>query len=198
MKAKNQDQMKTSRERKQTDLAAAASRLSLPQVLPVRGLGQLRLRPILPADELRMVEFHRALSEETIYSRYFAHLSLESRVKHDRLVRICRNEPDSIALVAASGTSKRPAAILAVGRLSRTDDPEAAEFALLVNDRAQGHGLGTALMKALMKLARACGMTKLVGEVLVANHEMLYVCRQFGFALHTVTEDGLVQVSLDL
>jgi len=53
------------------------------------------------------------------------------------------------------------------------------------------------LIKRLINLARACGFRQLTGEVLVATR-MLYVCRQFGFTLHTLASDGLVEVALDL
>ena len=146
-----------------------------------------------------MVRFHQALSEESIYQRYFQHICLESRTRHERLVRICTNDDDSFALVAATPeTPQAPAAIWAVGRLSRTEDPDKADFALLVHDKAQGRGIGSALMRRLMTLARACGFQQLTGEVLVANHEMLYVCRHFGFTLKTHADDGLVEVRLDL
>ena len=144
MKAKTRSRIRLSAEKVIPDLAAATRRLRLTQTLPIKAFGNLQLRPITPEDEPLMVPFHQALSEETIYSRYFEHISLESRVKHDRLLRICGNTAESFALVAAvPGTPKRTAAILAVGRLSRTDDPLAADFALLVNDKAQGHGIGS-------------------------------------------------------
>jgi len=181
------------------DLTTAARRLGLRQVLRVKGCGKLLVRPIIPADEPLMVQFHQALSEETIYNRYFEHITLESRTKHDRLTKICTNDEGSFALVAArSATEKQPAAILAVGRLSGTEEPKKVDFALLVNDKAQGRGIGSALMKQLLALACACGYRRLIGEVLVANHEMLYVCRQFGFSLHHQADDGLIQVELDL
>jgi acetyltransferase len=180
-------------------LAQAAKRLSLKAPMRVKDLGRILLRPIRPEDEPLMKVFHAALSEETVYTRYFAHLSLESRVRHERLTRICANDDDSFALVAvSSGPAARPAAIYAVGRLSRTEDPAAVDFALLVSDKTQGRGLGSGLMKRLITLARSCGFQRLTGEVLVANHEMLYVCRQFGFSLHTVTGEGLVSVSREL
>lgn len=181
-----------------TALSTAAKRLRLRETLRVRGYGRLLLRPIKPEDEPLMVEFHRALSEESIYSRYFEHMTLENRTRHERLVRICSNCDDSFALVAEyPGNVNSPRAILAVGRLSRTDDPLVADFAILVHDQAQGHGIGSALIKRLMKLARACGFSRLTGEVLVANHEMLYVCRQFGFSVQLAL-DGLVLVNRDL
>ena len=179
-------------------LSTAAKRLRLSETLRVRGFERLLLRTIKPEDEPLMVEFHRALSDESIYSRYFGHLTLESRIKHDRLVRICMNCDDSFALVAEyPGNAQSPRARLGVGRLSRTDDPLVADFAILVHDKAQGRGIGSALIKRLMTLARTCEFNRLTGEVLVANHEMIYVCRQFGFSVQ-LTEDGLVQVNLDL
>ncbi len=163
-----------------------------------RGCGRLLLRPIKPEDEPLMVEFHRAISEESIHSRYFEHMTLETRTRHERLARICANDDDSFALVAESpGNGQSPGAILAVGRLSRTDDPQAADFAILVGDKVQGHGIGSALIKRLVTLGRACGFKRLTGEVLVANHEMLYVCRHFGFSVQPM-DDGLVQVNRDL
>jgi acetyltransferase len=179
-------------------LSGAARRLRLKETLRMRGFGRLLLRPIKPEDEPLMVEFHRALSEESIYSRYFGHLTLETRTRHDRLVGICTNGNDSFALVAEyPGGEVSPRAIFAVGRLSRTDDPLVADFALLVHDQAQGRGVGSALIKRLMTLARACGFNRMTGEVLVANHEMIYVCRHFGFTVHHI-EDGLVRVDRDL
>lgn len=146
-----------------------------------------------------MVMFHQVLSEETVYTRYFEHMTVESRVRHERLAKVCTNDDDSFALVAVSPATKiKPAAIYGVGRLSRTDDPAAVDFALLVSDQAQGRGLGSALIQRLILLARSCGFERMTGEVLVANHEMLYVCRQFGFSLHTVTHEGLVLISRDL
>lgn len=180
-------------------LDMAGRQLPIEQALRVKGFGRVLLRPILLEDEPLMIQFHRTLSEDTIYNRYFQHICLESRIKHDRLVRICTNSDESFALVAFSPkTPKREAAILSVGRLSKTDDPLHADFALLVIDQAQGCGIGSALMKRLLNLARACGFRQLVGEVLVANHEMLYVCRQFGFSLHTVSDEGIVEIALDL
>jgi hypothetical protein len=49
----------------------------------------------------------------------------------------------------------------------------------------------------LMTLARACAFKRLTGEVLVANHEMIHVCRRFGFSIQLMY-DGLIQVSRDL
>jgi acetyltransferase len=178
--------------------AHAAQLFGSKEILRARGYGKLLLRPIQPDDESLLVEFHRGLSEESIHSRYFEQMSLENRIGHERLKRICTNDAGSFALVAEyPGTAKKPREILGIGRLSVTDDPSAADFALLVADKAHGHGIGSALVERLTTLARACGFKRLTGEVLVANHEMIHVCHQSGFTTTRLPE-GTVAVSCDL
>src|SRR5208282_2395503 len=47
------------------------------------------IRPIRPEDEPLMVKFHGALSERSVFLRYFQWSKLSQRVAHDRLRRIC-------------------------------------------------------------------------------------------------------------
>ena len=96
-----------------------------------------------------MVDFHRALSEQSVYLRYFHAMKLSQRVAHERLTRICFIDYDrEMALVA---DRKDPATgaheILGVGRLSKRRGTDEAEFALIIRDGFQGRGLGTALLR---------------------------------------------------
>jgi len=94
----------------------------------------LVIRPIRPEDEPLIVKFHEKLSEQSVYRRYFEHLRLSDRIKHERLTRICFNDYDrEIALVAEHqdpGTGERK--IVGVARLSKSRTANDAEFALLV------------------------------------------------------------------
>ena len=47
------------------------------------------IRPIRPEDEPMMIEFHKKLSERSVYLRYFQPLKLTQRTAHERLTRIC-------------------------------------------------------------------------------------------------------------
>jgi acetyltransferase len=61
----------------------------------------IKIRPIRPEDEPLVVKFHENLSEESIYSRYFHLIKLQTRVAHERLSRICFIDYDrELALVA--------------------------------------------------------------------------------------------------
>ncbi|MFM9156435.1 MAG: hypothetical protein ACKOPK_00620, partial [Dolichospermum sp.] len=47
------------------------------------------IRPIRPEDEPLMVEFHKTLSTESVYLRYFHLIKLSQRITHERLTRMC-------------------------------------------------------------------------------------------------------------
>ena len=59
------------------------------------------IRPIRPEDEPLMAEFHRTLSDRTVYLRYFASLSLGARIAHERLLRICFGDYDREMVLVA-------------------------------------------------------------------------------------------------
>ncbi len=165
----------------------------------LKEFGQLTLRPIRSEDEKAMVEFHQNLSEENIYLRYFEHISLDTRTQHERLTKVCQNTADSFAIVAEThATGTHPARIIGVGRLTTTEVPAVASFALLIQDNALATQLPRDLLKRLITLASVYGFHTLTGELLVADHDILNLCRTLGFTLHTIPEDGLVKVSHSL
>jgi acetyltransferase len=169
------------------------------EVVKIKGFGNLLFRPIRLADEKEMIDFHKRVSDESIYMRYFEHLSLEQRTDHERLVRICRNTSDFYAIVLEkqAGDSEK-AAIMAVGRLTKTSEPYVATFDPLMTDAAHTPKIAKILLERLVELTRAFGFRTLTGEVLVADHEAVNLCRSLGFSIHTVPEGGLVDVSLSL
>jgi len=181
------------------DFSGRPWRINLDQLVAVKGYGKLKIRPIRLDDEPEMVRFHEHLSEESVYMRYFEYLGLDRRTTHERLLHICTNTPDSYAIVIEwPEASYHPAAILAVGRLTRTLEPYAATFDTLIVDEAKAPQLAKVLLHRLIKLADAFGFKVLTGDLLVADHDTLNLCRTLGFSLQTLPEDGLVRVTLDL
>ena len=61
---------------------------------------EVTIRPIRPEDEPLMVKFHKTLSDRSVHLRYFGLVSLERRIMHERLRRVCFIDYDrEIALV---------------------------------------------------------------------------------------------------
>ncbi len=160
---------------------------------------EVTIRPIRPEDERLMVAFHVRLSERSIYQRYFHLLTLDQRVSHDRLVRVCFGDYDrEIALVAEQRDPGTPdSEILAVGRLSKAHLMNEAELAVLIVDEYQGHGLGTELSRRLIEIARSEKLDRVTAEILASNRQMIEVCRGLGFRFQHV-EGGVVHGVLTL
>lgn len=148
------------------------------------------IRPIRPEDEVLMVKFHQALSERTVYMRYFHTLSLDRRVAHERLTRICFVDYDrEMVLVAEHRSPEGEIEIAGVGRANRLPGTGEAETAILVRDSYQNRGLGTELLRCLMTFARDEKIHALAADTLAENVEMQQICRKLGFEIHRHADD---------
>ncbi len=159
------------------------------------------VRPIRPEDEPLMVEFHESLSERSVYYRYFHAIKLDRRTTHEQLTRICFIDYDrEMALVAeARNPETGEPEILGVGRLSRNHSvPDEAEFSMLVNDRYQRRGLGTALLDRLLEVGRAEGLRRITAAILPENRGMQNLSKKLGFHLLRDPEEGVVKADLEL
>jgi acetyltransferase len=146
-----------------------------------------------------MVSFHRALSERTVYLRYFQPLKLSQRVTHERLTRICFQDYDrELALVVEHKNPAGGPEIIAVGRLSKLHTRDEAELAVLVHDGFQHLGIGTELNRRLIAIARDEKLRRVVCSILAENREMRAICQKLGFRLARNPEDEAVQAELVL
>jgi acetyltransferase len=157
------------------------------------------IRPIRPEDEPLMVQFHRTLSERSVYLRYFCSLSLSTRVEHERLVRICFASYDrGFALVAdRKNPQTGEGEILGVGRFSALNRSE-AEAAVIVSDQWQGRGLGTELLAGVARVAREEKFKRLCGEILRDNLPTQAIFKKVGFRLRATDDPSSVSASLQL
>ncbi|TAM76639.1 GNAT family N-acetyltransferase [bacterium] len=166
---------------------------------PLQSGERLRIRPIRPEDEPAMSAFHRSLSEASIHLRYGGIPTLDERVAHEQLSRMCFIDYDrEMTLVAerehpGSGES----AVVGVGNLVRLRDEDGAEFAILVGDGYQHRGLGSELLSRLTEIAREERWGTVVGYIMQENLAMQDVCRRLGFSVRFVPAEGLMVARLE-
>ncbi|MDX2255664.1 MAG: bifunctional acetate--CoA ligase family protein/GNAT family N-acetyltransferase [Pseudanabaenaceae cyanobacterium bins.39] len=151
---------------------------------------RLKIRPIRPEDEPLMVEFHKALSDESVYLRYAHTIKLAQRITHERLTRICFIDYDREMILVADRQDPETCQhkIMGVARLSKLHGTNEAEFALIISDRYQGHGLGTELIKRLIEVGKAEQLDAIVGYILPSNYKMKSICRKLGFEIQLEQE----------
>jgi acetyltransferase len=161
---------------------------------------EVTIRPIRPEDEPLIVEFHKKLSERSVYLRYFQPMKLSTRTSHERLTRICFIDYDrEMALVVERKNSTGAPEIVGVGRLSKIHGENEAELAALVRDEFQGKGLGTELYKRMLSIARDERLTRVHSNMLGENKEMRSLCTKLGFQVSIPDlEDNLLEATMTL
>jgi len=145
-----------------------------------------------------MVEFHRTLSNRTVYLRYFEDMELTKRIDPERLHSVCTVDfKQKMAVVAEwinPDTEQRE--IIGCGRLLRLF-PDEAEFAILVSDTFQSTGLGTQILNRLVNIARNAKVKRVVGYILPENIGMQAVCRKLGFRVEMNRSCKEVEATLE-
>jgi acetyltransferase len=156
----------------------------------------LLVRPIRPEDEPLLAEFHTTISETSVQLRYFHAMSLASRIRHERLTRVCFNDYDrEICLVAERRNPENDRdEIVGIARLTRLRHSDQAEFAIIISDRMQGRGLGTHLIARLLEIGKREGLRMIVAEILRCNGDMIDLCRRTGFELLDNLDSDVVRV----
>jgi acetyltransferase len=128
-----------------------------------------------------------------VSARYFQPLSLNQRIAHERLTRICFIDYDrEMALVAERKNAKGEPEIIAVQRLSKLHGLNAAEFAVVIIDEAQHQGLGSELMRRSLEVAKAEKMNRVICKILTDNQDMQAIARKLGFTFQSPKNDVVV------
>jgi len=129
----------------------------------------LNFRPIHPTDEPRMRDLFHKLSAATIYYRFMGYQKFVSRRQIQDFVYIDHRNDVTIVgtLPEAHGED-----IIAIGSYYLDPKTNLAEVAFTVSDHWQNHGIGTFLLKHLMRIARRNGIRGFTAEVLVENKSM--------------------------
>jgi acetyltransferase len=161
----------------------------------LRNGAAVTLRPARPEDEPLIAAFHRELSEESVRQRYFGFISLEKRIAHDRLIKICHTDYDREILLLAE-VSK---AVIGACRISKIYGTEEAEIKLIIVDKWHHQGLGKLLLEQAVLIAHQENIKKLSCLILQENTVMLKLCEKLGFKLEkTKKEASIIQATLDL
>jgi acetyltransferase len=159
----------------------------------MKGDIEVIIRPIRPEDEPLMVKFHEALSERSVYLRYFHLETLPSRIAHERLARICFIDYDrEMTLIGERRTESGESEILGAGRLTKLPSRNEAEVAVLVRDQYQHRGLGRELLRRLLVISGEEKLERIIAYMLRENVEMQALAAQLGFRFEPSEDPALV------
>jgi RimJ/RimL family protein N-acetyltransferase len=167
-----------------------------PRTLDLVDGTRVLVRPIEPKDEPLLHEAVAAMSERSVYFRFFSPLKRLPDALAHRLAVV--DHKDRFALVATTEKPTGKERILGVARYDRVPNTDVAEVAVAVVDEFQRRGLGGALLAILARAARQHGMKSFTLIVLPENQQMLGLLRRMGWIHHAKLSGGVYDISFDL
>ncbi|MDG4837552.1 GNAT family N-acetyltransferase [Micromonospora sp. WMMD967] len=175
------------------ELAATVVRRAAEQVTLVLPDGaEVAVRPACADDLPGVRELHELCSPRSRHRRYLGGAALP---RPDRLRRLL--EPSrGLTLIATATDDGGAESVVALANLLGEGDE--AEVALLVRDDWQRRGLGSALLRRLVKHADDAGYAALVLHVQAENTPMLRTLRRLGRPDSTDRDGPLLTVTVPL
>jgi GNAT superfamily N-acetyltransferase len=155
-------------------------------VLRTRQGEALNLRFVEPSDTEELQHYFRSLSTRSRYNRFFGAISELPKALLSDFLHVGERERFSVvATMMVDGFET----IVGEARYAFHQGTSSLEFGLSVDDRRQGHGIGTALLKNLECRAAAFGAERLFGDTLRSNDAMISLACKSGFAFTNHPDD---------
>ncbi|MCP5420272.1 MAG: GNAT family N-acetyltransferase [Gammaproteobacteria bacterium] len=164
-----------------------------------RGGLEILLRPIKISDEPLFKELAHALSDQSLYFRFF---SSRTDFPHEFLQRLVVIDYTQKMAILATRQDQGQEVLLGVGRYYVDKQTHSAELYLVVRDDCQKQGIGREILAYLTDLARKRGLLSFSAEILLENQPALILLRHFfegqGFTVRKTIESGVVNFEFKL
>lgn len=165
----------------------------LEQWVTLRDKSRVLVRPLKLTDESMLRDLFYKLSPETIHSRFFQMLK---SLPHEKLQKFLQVDYGADMAFVVATSVRDDAEIVAVAHYRNDPHTNFADAAFLVRDDWQGKGVGTALLNALVEVARENGIAGFVADVLQANFGMLRVFHKCGYAVESELVEGVYHLTI--
>ncbi|MGC9325562.1 MAG: GNAT family N-acetyltransferase [Desulfomonilia bacterium] len=157
---------------------------------------ELMFRPVKPTDERAIQDLIYELPEQDVYTRFFQNLKKFSHTLAMPLSAIDYNDKMAIVGVEGAETPESKERIVAVGRYIRDPVTNFAEVAFTVAHQWQKRGIGTFLLKYLIRIAREKNIKGFTADVLARNTAMMKVFSNSGYPMKTRLEYGIYELEI--
>jgi RimJ/RimL family protein N-acetyltransferase len=144
------------------------------------------VRFVEPGDAEELQSYFRSLSTRSRYNRFLGAMKELPHQVLDRFIHIGESDGFSVgATMQIDGFTT----IVGESRYAFHADTESLEFGLSIDDRWQGQGIGSALLRNLECRAAAFGAQRLLGDTLRSNEAMIGLARKSGYTFIANPDD---------
>lgn len=157
---------------------------------------EILIRPIKPEDESAHHIFLEHTKPEDIYFRFFRAVNNLSHGQMARFTQIDYNR--EMAFIAVIKNKENSDETVGVIRIVSDSDNNEAEFAIIVRSDMKKKGIGSKLMDKSIHYCGKRGIKRLLGQILINNHEMEMFAKKFNFNETRDIEQQTIFLNLDL
>jgi len=168
-------------------MAADAYPSELQREVVLKNGETLRIRPIRPDDEPRLIELYNRLSRHTAYQRFF---TVMRRLPSDWGHYFANVDYRRRLALVAERETVAGIELIGVGRYEPSNEEATGEVAFVLEDGYQGQGLGAVLLDAVLQAGMERGLTRFRAYVLAENHRMLRLLAHHTHIIESKTEQG--------
>ena len=154
-------------------------------------------RPVKATDERAIQELIYELPEQDIYTRFFHSLKSFSHKVAMPLAAIDYNDRMAIAAVIGKAEPESREEIVAIGRYINDPNSRYAEVAFTTHQDWQGRGIGTFLLRYLIRIAKEKNIAGFTADVLSRNKPMMQVFAKSGYPMTTHLDTGVYELKIN-
>ena len=157
----------------------------------------LFFRPVKATDERSIQEMIYDLPDQDVYTRFFHSLKSFSHKVAMPLAAIDYKDKMAIAAVIGREEPESREKIVAIGRYENDPKTGFAEVAFTTHQDWQDRGIGTFLLKYLIRIAKERNISGFTADVLARNGAMMQVFSKSGYTMSTHLDEGVYELKID-
>lgn len=162
--------------------------------LDIAEVGPIHVRPIKSGDSPLFEGLFNALSQQSVYLRFF---SLLRQLPPQLLTRLTQVDYDQEIVLVAFQRHNGQEIMLGDARIIQLSDVDSGEFSVLIRDELHGKGIGACLLQHCLAIARQRGFRHICGFVLPENKQMLRLGKKLGFVIKYVHGGREFELTID-
>jgi acyl-CoA hydrolase/ribosomal protein S18 acetylase RimI-like enzyme len=162
-----------------------------PAQAALRNGERIRIRSVRMADQTVLQALLYRLSDHSTYQRFLGH---KKRHPREEIMKLADIDCEQSMALVAEAEGNDTGELIAIARYDLDPETRLADVALVVLDAFQDKGVGTALFKQLVTLAKEHAVPGFTADVLVNNGRMLGIFNKSGERVETRLEGGVYRV----
>jgi GNAT superfamily N-acetyltransferase len=153
-------------------------------------------RPVKATDERAIQDLIYGLPEQDIYTRFFHSLKSFSHKVAMPLAAIDYDNKMAIAAVIGKEEPEGREEIVAIGQYMNNSNTRYAEVAFTTHQDWQHRGIGTFLLRYLIRIAKEKNIEGFTADVLSRNRSMMRVFSKSGYPMTTHLDTGVYELKI--